>query len=145
MVGVRQPLQLPLEALAENGDAGYLDTAGGRAGAGAGEHQHHQCHAAEGRPQGEVHSGEAGSGDDGDGLESSIGDGIPEGHPRLHPQIDAQQQRGRRHDTDVDPQFLAAEHLLQLAANGQKHQGEIHAGQEGEHRNDPHDRLGRAR
>lgn len=75
---------------------------------------------------------------------AGVGDGIPEGHPRLHPQIDAQQQRGRRHDTDVDPQLLAAEHLLQLAANGQKHQGEIHAGQEGEHGDDPHDRLGRA-
>ena len=39
----------------------------------------------------------------------------------------------------LDPQLLAAEHLLQLAANGQKHQGEIHAGQEGEHGDDPHD------
>lgn len=117
-----QTLQLALETLAQNGDPGYLDTAGGGAGAAAGEHQHHQCHAAEGRPQGEVHSGEAGSGDDGDGLESSIGDGVVEAHTGLRPQIDTQQQCGGGHHAHIDPQFLAAEHLLQLAANGQKHQ-----------------------
>ena len=116
--------------LCQGDDARDLQSAGGRTGAAAHKHQQHQhCFGKDG-PLPEIHRGVAGCGDNGGHLKESVA------QRRSHRVVQRQDvggngRCGRRHDAEIHPQLLGAEHLPKAAHQQEKVQIKIDA--EGQH------------
>ena len=125
----------PLSFLAQHGNADDFNAAGGRACAGADEHQNQQQNVGSRRPFAEVRGGKASGGHKAGGLEKRIPHGSEEiAVQRCHQHADDQAETDE--NSQIPVQLFIAEEALHVPDKQAEEQGKVNAEEYHEHRKD---------
>jgi len=130
--------QLPPDHLAQDGQPGYLQAAGGAAGTAAHKHQHQQYHLAQRGPHGKVCGDKACGAHDGGHLECRLpqrnGEGLVQGQ-----NVDGNGRHGHQNDACIHLELRVSQKLGPAFEQEQVVEVEVHAEQEHERRQHPLD------